>query len=380
MNSKQRVTACINRQPTDVTPLGFYLVDHDTIAKVIGRPTFVRNNVGKQLALWDGRRDEVVESMKVDIVEFYRKIDLCDLITFKESTVVPPKGFVPDRVRKVSDDCWEDEAGRVFKLATISNEFVCVKDPTRKDESWTREQFETPLPATPPDPSIFEVYDYVVKRLAKDRYFAGLTGGFGLTHLLGGMERGMIECALNPETVKAAMRQRTEWQTAMDPYYLRPQIGGAFIESDMCTTRAPFMSRAMWHDLFYDQVKSRVAALRGRGLQVLLHSCGNTIQILDDFADAGIQVYQSIQNIPEMWVGDLKKRFGKRLVLWGGVPVEELVLGTPHSVRASVRKAMEAAAPGGGFILGPSHSVAYGTKYENFMAMLDEYAALRDKF
>jgi hypothetical protein len=32
---------------------------------------------------------------------------------------------------------------------------------------------------------------------------------------------------------------------------------------------------------------------------------------------------------------------------------------------------------GGGFILGPSHSIAYGTKYENFMAMLDEFDRLR---
>ncbi len=35
---------------------------------------------------------------------------------------------------------------------------------------------------------------------------------------------------------------------------------------------------------------------------------------------------------------------------------------------------------GGGFILGPSHSIAYGTKYENFMALLDEFVKLRDKY
>ncbi len=81
-----------------------------------------------------------------------------------------------------------------------------------------------------------------------------------------------------------------------------------------------------------------------------------------------------------MWVGDLKKEVGDKLTLWGGVPVEELILGTPASVREAVRRAMEAAAPGGGFILGPSHSVAYGTKYDNFMAMLDEFDRLRFKY
>ncbi len=41
---------------------------------------------------------------------------------------------------------------------------------------------------------------------------------------------------------------------------------------------------------------------------------------------------------------------------------------------------MERGAPGGGFILGPSHSVAMNTRYDNFMAMLDEFVRLRDKF
>jgi hypothetical protein len=40
---------------------------------------------------------------------------------------------------------------------------------------------------------------------------------------------------------------------------------------------------------------------------------------------------------------------------------------------------MEVGAPGSGFILGPSHSIAYGTKYDNFMAMLDEYVHLRER-
>jgi hypothetical protein len=37
---------------------------------------------------------------------------------------------------------------------------------------------------------------------------------------------------------------------------------------------------------------------------------------------------------------------------------------------------MDCAKPGGRFILGSSHSVAVGTRYENYMAMLDEYRKL----
>ena len=54
--------------------------------------------------------------------------------------------------------------------------------------------------------------------------------------------------------------------------------------------------------------------------------------------------------------------------------------GTPDEVRADVRKAMERGAPDGGFILGPSHSVAFGTKYDNFLAFLDEFDRCRDHY
>jgi|TARA_B100000959_G_scaffold260605_1_gene297292 uroporphyrinogen-III decarboxylase len=55
-----------------------------------------------------------------------------------------------------------------------------------------------------------------------------------------------------------------------------------------------------------------------------------------------------------------------------------LIDGTPAQARDAVRTAMERGAPGGGFILGPSHSIAFGTKYDNFLAFLDEFDRLRD--
>jgi uroporphyrinogen-III decarboxylase len=58
------------------------------------------------------------------------------------------------------------------------------------------------------------------------------------------------------------------------------------------------------------------------------------------------------------------------------VAVENLVGGTMEEVRRDVRRAMACAKPGGRFILGSSHSVAVGTKYDNYLAMLDEYRKL----
>lgn len=72
----------------------------------------------------------------------------------------------------------------------------------------------------------------------------------------------------------------------------------------------------------------------------------------------------------------LKRDYGEKLVLWGGVNVESLVSGTSEDVRRDVRKAMEVLKPGGNYIFGTSHTIAVGTKYDNFMVMVDEYLKL----
>ena len=74
MNGKERVIAAIEKKEVDRIPLGFYAVDYDTIEKVLGRKTYVRNKIEIQIALWEGRRDEVAESLKKDTVDFYNKI------------------------------------------------------------------------------------------------------------------------------------------------------------------------------------------------------------------------------------------------------------------------------------------------------------------
>ena len=49
----------------------------------------------------------------------------------------------------------------------------------------------------------------------------------------------------------------------------------------------------------------------------------------------------------------------------------------PENACREVHRCLEAGKRAPGFILGPSHSIAFGTKYDNFMAMLDEFVKLR---
>jgi uroporphyrinogen-III decarboxylase len=74
-----------------------------------------------------------------------------------------------------------------------------------------------------------------------------------------------------------------------------------------------------------------------------------------------------------MGPGDLKRKYGSRLVFWGGgVDTQKtLPFGTPGEVREEVLRRCEIFAPGGGFVFNSIHNLQAGTPVENIVAMLD---------
>jgi len=76
---------------------------------------------------------------------------------------------------------------------------------------------------------------------------------------------------------------------------------------------------------------------------------------------------------PEMKIIQLKKRYGKNITLWGGVPAGDLITSSPEQVRKSAEMHLRACKPGGGYIFGTSHSIMPGARYENYLAMLEAH-------
>jgi uroporphyrinogen-III decarboxylase len=70
---------------------------------------------------------------------------------------------------------------------------------------------------------------------------------------------------------------------------------------------------------------------------------------------------------------ELKKRYGRDIVFWGGgVNTQKtLPFGTPSQVREEVLGRCEILAPDGGFVFNAIHNVQAGTPVENVVAMID---------
>jgi len=107
--------------------------------------------------------------------------------------------------------------------------------------------------------------------------------------------------------------------------------------------------------------------------KIYRHSCGSVYDIIPDLIEIGVEILNPVQPMAknmEPW--RLKKEFGKDLTFCGGIDIQELLPGgTTEEVKVGTKKTIETYAPGGGYILGPSHNIEPDTPPENIVAMYE---------
>jgi len=378
MNAGERVRSVLAGGIPDRVPYGEFAVDFDTVERIIGHETYLRAKARSQIAFWEGRRAEVAESWRRDHIELHEKIDL-DIVTFPMATWELPPESDDAPPRRIDAGTWEDKHGRVFKFSEATQDITCVRDPVLEAQTFSAAMYDKDAEPARRDPASWAILDAVVQRFKNEKFICGPSGGEVGIVLLGGMERGLSELVDNPAAVRAATAFELRRQNLADEALIHPDADAVLWAGDFGHRTGPFVSPRMFRELFLEANKARSRSVRERfGKSLVKHCCGNVWSYLDFFVEIGYDVYQAVQPSAGMDIGRVKDDYGDRLALWGGVAVESLIGGTAEDCRRDVRRAMARAKPGGGFILGTSHSVAVGTRYDNYMAMLDEYRALRD--
>jgi hypothetical protein len=384
MTSKERVQAVLANRIPDKVPWGEWAVDFDTVGAVIGRETFYRAKARSQQAFWDGRRDEVVQSWKEDGLEFFRRMDCFDIINVgaMASGVAPPKEARFEKPRRIDENTWEFRDGTVYKYSEVTADLTKVYDPWAGRRRFRPEDFSGEPKIEPPDESCFEVVDAFIEAFGRDRFLMGPAGEEVGIYLLGGsIEEGggglafaLMELLDNPQTVKLATRQAVIRGNTLDEHFIRPGQDAVGWGQDFSSTQGPLISPQMFREFALPAIKERVRNVHQRfGLPVMKHACGNNNKLLPMFVEAGYDAYQSIQRSAGMDLGRIKAEYGASLVPWGGVSVELLVRGATEEVRREVSSALDAYKKGGRYIFGSTHSIAVGTRYDNFMAMVEEF-------
>ncbi len=384
MNSQQRVTTVFSGEVPDRVPIGEFAIDFDTIEKIIGRPTYLRAKAKSKIAFWENRHEEVIDSYIKDHIELHEKLGF-DIINFPMATWAIPLPSDEPPPRKIDDNSWEDRAGRIFKFSEITHDVVCVNDPFAEQTLYTMdhevlasiEDVEAEyFPSQPPglDPRSWAILDSVIDHFAGRKFIVGPSGGEIGIVLQGGMEHGLMALITNREFIEKATGYLVKKQNLLDEKMIHPKSDAVIWGADFAYNTGGFINPEMFRDLFFAANRARVDNIKNNfGKFVVKHCCGNVNRFLDLFVELGYDCYQSIQQSANMNLAEVKRLIGDKLVLWGGVPVELIIDGSMDDVRREVRTAMHSAKEHGRFILGTTHTIAVGSNYDNFMAMVDEY-------
>lgn len=112
--------------------------------------------------------------------------------------------------------------------------------------------------------------------------------------------------------------------------------------------------------------------------KVFIHSCGAVKELIPEFIEAGFDILNPVQcSAAGMDPRELKDRFGRDIVFWGGgVDTQKtLPFGTPEEVYEQVRRRIEIFNTPTGMVFNAIHNIQAQTPLENVLAM---FRAIQD--
>lgn len=254
--------------------------------------------------------------------------------------IVPPK-----------EGAWVEE-GRGPVATWAEFEAYPWPDPRAADYS-VLDYFETNLPA---NQRVFHVLDF-----------------WEIARNLFGFETLCFALYEEPELVEAVFQRVGEFVSAVVEAVCSYDCYGAVYIADDLGYRTSLL-------IAPDQIRHyvipwhrRFAAIAHRHDKLFfLHSCGQIYSLIDDYIDeVKIDAKHSFEEnvLP---VADVKKLYGARLSLLGGMDVDILARGDETAIRRKSREMLAACHPGGGYCFGSGNWVTDYIPVENYLFMLDE--------
>jgi len=218
--------------------------------------------------------------------------------------------------------------------------------------------------------------------LASTDYAIGFSyyiyGPFAFCMRLRGFQKFLADLILRPEIAVTIMDHVTNIMIEVIEKYIKPigkYLDFIFFGDDLGLQLAPMISLQLFRRFIKPKYRRYVDAFKNASkAKVILHSDGAISPLIDDMIEAGIEGINPVQvSAKGMDSKQLKERFGKKLIFWGGIDTQSVLpFGTPEDVRNEVRTRIKHLAPGGGYILATVHNIQPGVPPENIVAMFDE--------
>lgn len=202
------------------------------------------------------------------------------------------------------------------------------------------------------------------------------TGIMGDAYRLHGFQNFLMDVALKPEIMKTLINKVTDVYLELNCAYFEAVKGKMdiwFFGNDFGSQGGLLLSKEMWRDFFFENIKRLTDLAHGYGLKVMMHSCGAVSKIIPDLIEAGVDILDPIQvTATGMQPQSLADEFGGKIVFHGGVDTQQVLpFATPEEVAAHAREVMKTLNQKGGYIFAPSQILGADIPMENIVAMYE---------
>jgi uroporphyrinogen decarboxylase len=301
MNSRERVIATLERQPTDRTPIDCWLYQKQFVEK---------------LEAEYGSREQFLDEFNIDIFV----------------------GFVP----------YPNLFGRLFDVSELKD--VDLGDP--RHEKWLSHTDWNY------DFAGLNVRQAVEQHGGKRAIIAHTWGIIEGTSRLIGIENCWMNLAGEPKKMAAWFDRYADWLCGLMDSLKAANVDIVTLSDDWGSNQTMLFSPRMWRKLIKPYTKRVVQYARSIGLYVNLHSDGYIMQILDDLVEIGYHSWHPLQESSGMDPQTIKDSYGDKFVCYGSLDVIDGLLAYEGDVLAEyIRKRFQIYAPGGGFIFNTGHFV-----------------------
>jgi uroporphyrinogen decarboxylase len=213
---------------------------------------------------------------------------------------------------------------------------------------------------------------------ADGRWFeAVLIFGFDLTHAgITGTENLLIAMLEEPEWVREMFDTLLDTSIALydrvwDAGY---HFDGVMWPDDMGYKGTQFFSLPIYRDLLKPVHARAVEWAHSKGAKVRLHSCGDIRPFVPELVEIGIDALNPLEIKAGMDPFALKKAFGDRLVLHGGIDAQRMK--EEEWVMAEIDRLVPVLKDKGGYIFASDHSIPSDVPYATMQRILQHVKEL----
>ena len=274
------------------------------------------------------------------------------------------------RPKLLGDGKFIDEWGRILEPRADTKTTWWVGGTVK-----TEEDMENYVPPDPEEEGRAEMVEEIVKQL-KDKDTVIMAQGHSGWHMAfqvrGGIEKLILDMFLRPSLARKFMNKVAEACLGFIKVMMDCGVEVVFVTDDYADSHGPLMTLKQFREFELPNLRRVIELGKKRGIPILKHTDGNIYPILEDMIEAGISGIHPIEP-GAMDLRDVKERYGDKVCILGNVDCRYVLpFGSEEDVRRDVRRCIDAAGEGGGFILASSNSIHANCKVENVYTMVDE--------